>query len=157
MERNGFMAMLQNENNKAKTFTENGAIAYASSGKFLLDFNFKLSQYRNMNVTAIQDDFAKVYYEDPLIATKFVFYVGDVRGGLGERKVFNACFGWLADNQPNVALAVLDLVPEYTRWDNLCKLVANKNVREKAFEIIKAQLLSDAKNMNQHKSISLLA
>ena len=157
MERNGFMAMLQNENNKAKTFTENGAIAYASSGKFLLDFNFKLSQYRNMNVTAIQDDFAKVYYEDPLIATKFVFYVGDVRGGLGERKVFNACFGWLADNQPNVALAVLDLVPEYTRWDNLCKLVANKNVREKAFEIIKAQLLSDAKNINQHKSISLLA
>lgn len=157
MERNGFMAMLQNENNKAKTFTENGAIAYASSGKFLLDFNFKLSQYRNMNVVDIQDDFAKVYYEDPLIATKFVFYVGDVRGGLGERKVFNACFGWLANNQPNVALAVLDLVPEYTRWDNLCKLVANKNVREKAFEIIKAQLLSDAKNMNQNKSISLLA
>ena len=157
MERNGFMAMLQNENNKAKTFTENGAVAYASSGKFLLDFNFKLSQYRNMDVIAIQNDFAKVYYEDPLIATKFVFYVGDVRGGLGERKVFNACFGWLADNQPNVALAVLDLIPEYTRWDNLCKLVANKNVREKAFEIIKAQLLSDAKNMNQHKSISLLA
>ena len=125
-----FMTMLQNENNKAKTFTENGAIAYASSGKFLLDFNFKLSQYRNMNVTAIQDDFAKVYYENPLIATKFVFYVGDVRGGLGERKVFNACFGWLANNQPNVALAVLDLIPEYTRWDNLCKLVTNKNVRE---------------------------
>ena len=33
----------------------------------------------------IKADFTSVYFEDPLIATKFVFYVGDVRGGLGER------------------------------------------------------------------------
>ncbi len=157
MERNDFMAMLQNENNKAKTFTENGAIAYETSGKFLLDFNFKLTQYRNMDVTAIQNDFAKVYYEDPLVAIKFVFYVGDVRGGLGERKIFNACFDWLANNQPRIALATLQFIPEYTRWDNLCKLAINKHVRNEVFSILKKQLIADIKNMNEHKSISLLA
>ena len=86
MGRMDFATMLKNERNKTKTFTENGAIAYETSGKHLLDFNFKLSQYRNMTVEEIKNDFAKVFFENPLIATKFVFYVGDVRGGLGERK-----------------------------------------------------------------------
>ena len=36
-----FTTMLKDENNKTKTLTENGAVAYESSGKYLLDFNFK--------------------------------------------------------------------------------------------------------------------
>ena len=157
MGRNDFVSLLENENNTRKTLTENGAVAYATSGKYLLDFNFKLSQYRNMSVGDIQHDFTKVFFEDPLVATKFVFYVGDVRGGLGERKVFNACIGWLADNKPGIALAVLKFVPEYTRWDNLIKLVANTNVNKTVLDIIKSQLRSDIVNMKKHKSVSLCA
>ena len=97
-----FATMLKDENNKAKTLTENLAVAYETSGKYLLDFNFKLSQYRNMDTENIKNDFAKVFFEDSLIATKFVFFVGDVRGGLGERKVFRACIEWLADNKPEI-------------------------------------------------------
>ena len=153
MGRNDFASLLANENNTRKTFTENGAVAYATSGKYLLDFNFKLSQYRNMSVDDIQHDFTKVFFEDPLVATKFVFYVGDVRGGLGERKVFNACMEWLADNKPEIALAVLKFVPEYTRWDNLIKLIANTNVNKAVLDIIKSQLRSDIVNMKKHKSV----
>lgn len=157
MGRNDFASLLANENNTRKTFTENGAVAYATSGKRLLDFNFKLSQYRNMYTEDIKDDFTKVFFEDPIVATKFVFYVGDIRGGLGERKVFNTCIEWLADNKPEVALAVIKFIPEYTRWDNLIRLMDNKNVSKEVFRIIKEQLRSDMINMKKRKNISLCA
>ena len=60
-----FATMLKDENNKAKTLTENLGVAYETSGKYLLDFNFKLSQYRNMNVEDIKNDFAKVFFPKP--------------------------------------------------------------------------------------------
>lgn len=152
-----FATMLEQENTKVKTFTENGAIAYESSGKHLLDFNFKLSQYRNLSVEEIKNDFTKVYFEDPLTAIKFIFYVGDVRGGLGERKVFKACIEWLADNEPVEAIIMLDLIPEYTRWDNLIKLVTHKNIGEEVFEIIRNQLYVDMDNSMKGNPISLCA
>lgn len=152
-----FATMLQKENTNAKTLTENGAIAYESSGKYLLDFNFKLSQYRNITMEQIKSDFSKVYFEDPLIATKFIFYVGDVRGGLGERKVFNACIEWLADNKPEIAKVMLSLIPEYTRWDNLIRLTTNKNVGDWAFDIVKCQLQDDYNRMMSNEPISLCA
>lgn len=152
-----FATMLQEENTKTKTFTENGAVAYESSGKYLLDFNFKLSQYRNITTEQIKNDFSKVYFEDPLIATKFIFYVGDVRGGLGERKVFNACMEWLADNKPEIAKAMLSLISEYTRWDNLIRLTTNKNVGDWAFDIVEHQLYNDMNRAISGEAISLCA
>ena len=155
--RKNFVEALAIENSKAKTLTENGAVAYASSGKELVDFNFKLSQYRNMPETDIQKDYGKVFFENPLIAVKFAFYVGDIRGGLGERKVFRACLDWLATNKPEIACAVLTLVPEYTRWDNVVKLIANNNVKEQALDLIATQLKMDMSNIYFEKPISLLA
>lgn len=156
-ERKNFVELIKNESKKEKTFTENGAVAYATSGKELLDFNFKLSQFRNMNEEEIKKHFTNVYFEDPLVAIKFVFYVGDVRGGLGERKVFRACTDWLADNKPEVMIALLDLIPEYTRWDNLIRLIDNKNVADKCYDIIFEQLANDIVAMSKKKPISLLA
>ena len=157
MTKRNFAELIESQSKKAKTFTENGAVAYETSGKSLLDFNFKLSQYRNMEVREIRHDFTNVYFEDPMIAVKFIFYVGDVRGGLGERKVFRACFDWLCDNKPEVAKALLDQIPEYTRWDNLVRLVDNYKFKEAVLDIIVAQLSEDIENMEAGKSISLLA
>lgn len=158
--RKNFVEAIATKSTKEKTLTENGAIAYDSSGKHLLDFNFKLSQYRRMSEDDIQHDFASVYFEDPMIATKFIFFVGDVRGGLGERKIFNACMSWLVDNKPEVAIHVLELIPEYTRWDNLIKLLMltnNSHVHSNIINIIGNQLVSDIVNMNEDKSVSLCA
>ena len=43
-ERKNFVEAIQTQSNKRKTLTENAAIAYETTGKYLLDFNFKLSQ-----------------------------------------------------------------------------------------------------------------
>ena len=73
-ERKNFVEALKTQDSKKKSFTENYAVAYETSGKYLLDFNFKLSQYRNMSIDEIKNDFAKVYFEDPKLATEFVFH-----------------------------------------------------------------------------------
>ena len=152
-----FMDKLEETHKKRKTFTENMAVAYATSGSELLDFNFKLSQFRKLDERDIMRAYSKVFFEDPLTAVKFAFYVGDVRGGLGERKTFRACMKWLAIHKPEICEAVLRLIPVYTRWDNLVVLVDEISIRSTVIEIIKEQLREDCVNKKHGSGISLLA
>ena len=138
------------------TLTENGAIAYETTGHKLLDMNFKLSSYRNLDETEIEDDFAKAYAENPRLAVKFLFFAGDVRGGTGERRVFRTCLRWLAKTRPEWARAVLPLVAEYNRWDSLLDVLATPVERD-AIELLHTQLVADQKAMQEGKSASLCA
>ena len=65
-----FYSEVKKMNNNRKTLTENGAVAYATSGHALLDMNFKVSSYRNMSETQILNDFVKAYAETPELAIK---------------------------------------------------------------------------------------
>lgn len=133
--------------------TENGGTAYASTNHEIVDFNFKVPFYRNQSVEDIQLDFAKVYFENPLLALKDLFYLGDIREGLGERKIFKAGLAWLCEHEPEAANKVIPLIPDYSRWDVLVDLGPD-NLR--ATKAVLEQLESDLENMKQGKSISLL-
>ena len=98
----GFMDLMKETSDQRKTLTENGAVAYATTGKEILDFNFKLSSFRKMDATKVKNEFGKVYYEDPLTAVKYLYWVGDIREGAGERKVFRSGLLWLAENKPEI-------------------------------------------------------
>lgn len=154
--------MIKEELNKEKSFTENGAVAYKTSGTALVDFNFAISKLRNSSANEIEEYFTRTFFEDKIIAMKFLFYISDVRGGLGERNIFRTCMNWLAVNQPKYAISVLEFIPEYSRWDNLIFLLGNGNdISSEVFnyvvDIISHQLNTDIANMNHNKSISLLA
>ena len=138
------------------TLTENGAIAYETTGRKLLDMNFKLSSYRNLSETEIEEDFAKGYAENPRLAVKFLFFAGDVRGGAGERRVFRTCLRWLTKTRPEWARAVLPLVAEYNRWDSLLD-VLDTPVEGDALELLHTQLVADQKAMQEGKPASLCA
>lgn len=152
-----FMDCVKDEISTKKTLTENGAVAYKSTGKELLDFNFKLTSYRNFDEADIANDFAKVFYEEPITAVKYLFYVGDIREGLGERKVFKTCFNWLAYNKPEYAKKLCGLIPEYSRWDILVQLINIKPLKKTVVDMIDRQLKQDRKSMEEGKPISLLA
>lgn len=151
-----FLNEMQNVLNDEKTYTENGAVAYKTSGKQLLDFNFNVSALRNVGENEIKEQYRKVFYEDPLLAVKYLFYLGDVRGGLGERRSFKICLTWLAENHPNVAKELLTLIPIYTRWDNLWCLLDTK-IKNDVLKVVSDQLYQDILNMKDGKPVSLLA
>ena len=152
----GFIDLVKKEENKRKTLTENGAIAYDTSGKELLDFNFKLSGFRKNNIEDIKDEFEKVYFEDPMTAVKFLFWVGDIREGAGERKVFRSGLLWLAENKPEICKALIPLVAEYNRYDSLLPLL-DTPLRKDVTSYYKEQLIKDARSYDRKDPVTLLA
>lgn len=105
-----------------KILTENGAVAYASAGDSLVDFSYSASNLRNKTPEQIMALFERCYIDNPMLATKMMFQLGDVREGKGERRTFNACLRYMAAAHPEICKAVLPLVPEYTRWDHVAEM-----------------------------------
>ena len=136
--------------------TENGALGYKTSGKALLDLNYMTSSLRNGKDDYIIKLFSDAYYENRLYAVKWMFFAGDVRGGMGERRIMRVCLKYLAERHTDDARKILNLVPDYTRWDNLFCLF-DTLLRSDALKIIKTQLEADIANAECGKPISLLA
>ena len=151
-----FMNMLENETKKEKTFTENGALAYATAGKSLLDFLFATTALRKEDEKEIMREITKVYFEDSLVANKFFFWERDCRGGNGERKIFRAYLVWLATNKPDACKAIIPLVSEYGRWDDLWCLLDTK-MKDDVCALVKKQFNKDIEDSMNNKPISLLA
>lgn len=152
-----FFNEMQKELNNAKSVTTNGAIAYKTAGQKLLDFNFSVSAMRNMIPMDIANQFMKVFFEDKKTAIEYLFYLGDIREGLGERRAFRASLHYIVHNQTNLAKAILPLVPYYNRWDSVLVFLDNEKTRKAAVKLIKKQLKEDKANMKEKKPISLCA
>ena len=148
------MNAMREELDHRMTLTENGANAYETSGKHLMDFVFAITALRNSNEETIRDGFSKAFFEDPKNAVLALFWIRDGRGGNGERKIFRVCFKWLAENKPEIARATIKLIPEFGRIDDLY-CVADTKLCNDAFEIISKQLAEDAENLMRGKPISL--
>ena len=95
--------------------TENGALGYRTTGTALLDFNFKVSSYRNKPEAEIINDFMKVFYEDKLTAMKFLFFIRDREEGLGERRIFRVLIKQLAKVETVIIKAVIPIIAEYRK------------------------------------------
>ena len=76
------------------------------------------------------------------IAVKILFYARDVRGGLGERKVFRTILEYMTKHSPESVVKNIWAVPEFGRYDDLLVLL-NSSVKRDVINYIKAQLDSD--------------
>jgi len=157
----GFVENLKVEQNNTNimNLTENLAVAYKTTGEYLLDFNFKVTNLRHSSYEDVVTNFKKVYYSDSTIALKYLFYVGDIRYGLGERHIFKSCFKWLAETHGDKVKGLLFLIPEYSRWDVLVSLINcdNKKIQKEVTNIIRIQLNKDKYGMLNNRPISLLS
>lgn len=127
-EHDRFMQLVSHEAAKMNiVFSANGATEYATTGSALTDFNARATEFRNAERSVIEDAAVKAYAENPVNFVKLLFQTGDIRGGKGERHAFNTCMDWLVATHPMVAVEVLALIPEYTRWDYLVRhITANQ-------------------------------
>ena len=139
-----------------RTYTENGAVTHATTFSDCLDLFATIGALRGSDAEAIVARFVKAYTEAPDLAMKTVFFARDVRGGLGERKVFRVCLKWLAENAPASARKNLVHVAEFGRWDDLLCLLETPCERE-VLDLIKMQLDADLAALVQGGEVSLLA
>ena len=154
-----FMNAMQNtlNNDFNVSVTENGAIGYRTTGKELLDINFAVASLRGMSDAEVVKRFKKAFCEDQILAMKWLFFARDVRGGLGERRLFRVVLKDLVDSNPEMVIPVINLIPEYGRYDDLWCLLDNKESADAVYKMVDKQLEEDLKNMRNNKSISLLA
>jgi hypothetical protein len=152
----GFMNAIKNELDNEVQYTENGAVGYRTTGKKLLDLNFSVASLRSASEQQIINKFMDAYYENPMLACKWLFYARDVREGLGERRLFRTVFTWLSHNRADVAKKVLEFIPTYGRFDDvLCAF--ETELQNDVVNMLMEQLDADAHNMKNGKSISLCA
>ena len=143
-------------NETSYSVTENGALGFSTSGSALLDINFKVTSFRNKNDKAIEDAFAKAFYENKLIALKWLAYARDREQGIGERRLYRVCLKWLATEQPEIAKAIFGLSGFYGRLDDMFVLL-DTELKQDVITYVSKQLKEDIENMNAGKPCSLLA
>lgn len=151
-----FMNHLKSQTNKQMTLTENGALAYETSGHALLDMLFAISALRGASLREIENMFSDSFYENPHDAVKFLFWVRDCREGAGERRIFRENLIWLTENRPEIVKATLDLIPVYGRWDDLWVLL-DTPLKDDVINLVRQTLTADREAMKKGKPISLLA
>lgn len=151
---NAVKQTMNNEFNYA--VTENGALGYRTTGKELLDLNFVVASLRRASPTEIANRFTKAFFEDKVTAMKWLFFARDVRGGLGERRLFRTILADMAQNNPKYIIPLIELIPEYGRYDDLWCLL-DTPLADKVLSVVANQLTEDIQNLSEGKHISLLA
>lgn len=139
------------------TLTENGAFAYNTAAQgALLDMFSVVGALRSRSEGEIIAKFKDAFAEDALLATKLLFYAGNIRGGLGERRTFQICLNWLAQNHPEIAIKNIMNVPHFNRWDILIKAYLGTDAEDQMWAIVEQQLRQDCHNYYEKQPISLL-
>ncbi|MBQ4617332.1 MAG: DUF2828 family protein [Clostridia bacterium] len=149
--------MLTNLKNQMNTTaTENGAVTHASTMSDCLDLFATIGALRRESEEEIITRFMRAFTENRDLAVKTLFFARDVRGGLGERKVFRVILRWLSVNAPETVRKNLEFIAEYGRFDDL--LVLMDTPLEKAMlALVREQLRRDIYAMNNGGEVSLLA
>ena len=143
------------------TRTENNAVALNTTSDACLDLFGTIGALRQASETRITTLFEEAYKENPLLATKILFYVRDVRGdketsGLGERRVFRIILKYAALHHPECIKPNLDLIGVYGRYDDLYELIGTP-LEEEMWKTMSRQFHEDIYNLRKGNVISLLA
>ncbi len=138
-----------------RTLTENGAATYASTGSECLDLFATIGALRSAGDREIIARFVRAYAEDPDAAMKLLFFARDIRGGLGERRVFRVIMGWLAAHEPQSVRRNLEYVAEFGRWDDLLVLLDTACEKDAA-DLIRRQFAADMEALKTDGAVSLM-
>ena len=136
------------------TTTENGAGAYKSTLNACLDAFGSLGAMRKSDDSTIVSTFEKAFNEDKVLAMRMLFWLRDIRGGIGERRAFRIILKWFVERHPEYVLNNLSNILEYGRGDDfLCLL--DTQLRNEVANFLKKAVERDLSNV-PFKPISLL-
>ena len=108
--------------------TENDQVTNSTSGSACVDLFFTLGAVRKLmndqqGKKRVITKFEQAFNEDPLVATKLLFWARNVRGGAGERNVFREIAKHMANADNETILKNIEHIPFFGRWDDLMLFV----------------------------------
>ena len=138
------------------TYTENGATAHNTTGSAMLDLFATIGALRFADENRIHTLFAEAYEEDPLLATKCLFYARDIRGGLGERKTFRTLLKYAAIHHPECIRPNIAIIPFYGRYDDWYELIGTP-LEDDMWYQMRLDFFEDLSDMAAGRPVSILA
>lgn len=135
--------------------TENGALGFAGHRSDIVDFFYKVSSMRKWDAEQKRDAFGKACAEDRDLSFRMLFFLRDIRGGMGERKTFrDIVLGLPADT----IVRLLPLIPTYGRWDDVLVLLdrKEKEIQDAIYTMLRIQWNFDLSRVETGEDISLL-
>ena len=138
-----------------RTLTENGAVTQRSARSDCLNLFATVGALRAQNEAEIAKRFLRAFAENRDLAMKILFYARDVRGGLGERRVFRVLLRYLAANEPASLRRNLPYIAEYGRWDDVLVLL-DSPLRAEAIALLREQFEADMAALQKNEPVSLL-
>lgn len=139
------------------SYTENGARAMRSTGNACLDAFSSLGAMKNSSEDEIIRVFIEAFNENRNDAMRILFYMRDIRGGQGARRVFRVIFKWLAYTYPEYVRNNLDNILYYGRGDDLLCLLDVSQMYSDVIKYIKKVLKEDYEHFKRNEPCSLLA
>lgn len=133
---NSQMETVENPN---VTLTDNGMITNPTSLNKCVDLFFSIGSMRGKSKDKVVNLFNEAYNENPLVASKILFWVRDVRSGAGERQTFRDVISYLTTNSPQTVRKNIGLIPEFGRWDDVLVLFGTE-LEDDMFSLIKTAL-----------------
>lgn len=127
------------------SFTANGMVTHSTSLNKNVDFFFLAGASRKMDVRQIIALFEQAYAEDKLLALKVLFWARDVRGGAGERRIFEILTKHIASRYPEQLFRTenFKLIPEFGRWKDILILLEDEKYSDKVIDFIKEGLANE--------------
>ncbi len=139
-----------------RTRTENGAVTPLTTRSDCLDLFSTIGALRSSPEREIVSRFQRAWAEDRDLAVRTLFYARDIRGGLGERRVFRVLLRYLAFYEPATVRRNLASVSEYGRYDDLLVLM-DTPCEQDLMTLIAQQLREDLHSDARDEPVSLLA
>lgn len=133
-----------------KAVTENGAVTNASTGSEVLNLFALGGAVRKRTLSDVIDLIDAAWREDQDLTLRTIFYLGDVRGGQGERDFFFNALRYVAFKNKALAVRLLHLIPEYSRWDMVFAFIKTP-VEAEALAFLREQFLKD--QLSEHPSL----
>lgn len=98
------------------------------------------------------------YSDQALIdAAVIAFHTRDVRGGKGERQLFYSMMCEFFTIEPELAISLFELIPDYGSWDDMFTMAAQyPALKEILLAVAAKQLVEDEKNIMLGRPISLV-
>ena len=112
------------------SYTENGALTNSTTLNPILDLFFLAGAARELTEQQIISKLSLAYNTDPSLTLKLIFWSGDIREGIGERRFFRLCLNWLKENNPEAFMKNIEAIPYFNRYDSLIPFISNLKVFE---------------------------
>lgn len=138
------------------TYTENGAGALKSTLNACLDAFGSLGAMKNVDEAIIKSTFYKAFAENRELAMRMLFYMRDIRGGQGMRRVFRVIVSDMAYNYPNLIRDNLENFLFFGRGDDLLCLL-DTPIADDVYAFMWKTIKTDLNAALNGRSCSLLA